>query len=77
MRDPVDTAALEQAAQQEIERGLTACQVAVARDNEMLFTRSFGSAAADTRFWIASDIPLNAVASSSRSSPLRRRMTVS
>ena len=54
MRDPVDTAALEQAAQQEIERGLTACQVAVARDNEMLFTRSFGSAAADTRFWIAS-----------------------
>ncbi len=54
MRDAVDTRGLEQAAEQEISKGLTACQVAVARDNEVLWTGSFGSASADTRFWIAS-----------------------
>jgi len=54
MRDEMDTAALEQAARQEIEGGLAACQVAVARENEVLWTRSFGSATADTRFWVAS-----------------------
>ncbi len=54
MRDNVDTAALERAAEQEIRNGLTACQVAVARDNEVLWTHSVGSATADTRFWVAS-----------------------
>ncbi|MBW2230765.1 MAG: beta-lactamase family protein [Deltaproteobacteria bacterium] len=54
MRDDVDPAALEQAAEREISKGLIACQVAVARDNEVLWTRSFGSASADTRFWVAS-----------------------
>ena len=53
MRDDVDTGALERAAEQEIRNGLTACQVAVARGNEILWTRSFGSANADTRFWVA------------------------
>ena len=54
MGDGVDTRALEQAAEEEIKSGLTACQVAVARDNEILWTRSFGSATGDTRFWVAS-----------------------
>jgi len=54
MQNEVDTTELETAAAQEIEGGLTACQVAVARDNEVLWTGSFGSAGADTRFWIAS-----------------------
>ena len=54
MHEDVDTAALEQAARREIEGGLLACQVAVARDNEVLWTGSFGSANADTRFWVAS-----------------------
>ena len=54
MRDGIDTTELEQAAEQEIRKGLTACQVAVARGNQILWTGSFGSATADTRFWIAS-----------------------
>lgn len=54
MGDAVDTTSLEQAAEREIRKGLGACQVAVARDNEILWTGSFGSATADTRFWIAS-----------------------
>ena len=54
MRDDVDTAALERAAEQEVRNGLTACQVAAARDNEVFWTRSVGSATADTRFWVAS-----------------------
>lgn len=49
MRDAVDARGLEQAAQREISKGLTACQVAVARDNEILWTASFGSAAAETK----------------------------
>jgi CubicO group peptidase (beta-lactamase class C family) len=47
-------APLERAAEAEIRGRLTACQVAVARGNELLWTRSFGSASADTRFWVAS-----------------------
>jgi CubicO group peptidase (beta-lactamase class C family) len=54
VKDEFDTAALEQAAEREIREGLLACQVAVARDGELLWTRSFGSATPDTRFWIAS-----------------------
>lgn len=54
MRDDLDFSALERAAEQEIAEGLAACQLAVARDNEVLFTRSFGCATTDTRFWVAS-----------------------
>ncbi len=54
MRDEFDTHELEQAAEQEIKEGLTACQIAVAHQGEILWTRSFGGASADTRFWIAS-----------------------
>jgi CubicO group peptidase (beta-lactamase class C family) len=54
MQNGVDTSALEQAANQEIRDGLTACQLAVARDSAVVWTGSFGSATADTRFWIAS-----------------------
>ena len=54
MHDSIDTSELEQAALGEIEAGLTACQYAVARDGEVLCTRSLGSATADTRFWVAS-----------------------
>ena len=46
--------ALEQAAQREIEAGLTACQLAVARDGEIVWSRSFGTADEETRFWVAS-----------------------
>ena len=54
MANHLDTTALEEAAVREISKGLTACQVAVARDGEVLWTDSFGSVTADTRFWIAS-----------------------
>jgi len=54
MSDPVDTRALEQAAEREIAEGLVACQIAVGRAGEVVWTRSFGSAAPETRFWIAS-----------------------
>ncbi len=50
----VDIRPIERAAQHEIEHGLSACQVAVARDNEILWTGSFGNARPDTRFWVAS-----------------------
>jgi CubicO group peptidase (beta-lactamase class C family) len=54
MTNDVDTAALERAAEQEMRDGLSACQIAVGRDNEVLWTRSLGSATDDTRFWVAS-----------------------
>ena len=54
MADSLDIALLERAAEQEISNGLTACQLAVARDNKVVWTGCFGSATADTRFWIAS-----------------------
>jgi CubicO group peptidase (beta-lactamase class C family) len=54
VRGDIDTTSLEQAAQQEIDTGLIACQVAVARDNQVVWTHSFGSATPETRFWVAS-----------------------
>ncbi len=54
MPDVVDIAALERAAEQEIRDGLTACQVAVALEGEVVWTRTFGKANAATRFWVAS-----------------------
>jgi CubicO group peptidase (beta-lactamase class C family) len=50
----LDVASLERAAEREIEQGLAACQLAVAREGELLFARSFGAATSQTRFWIAS-----------------------
>ena len=52
--DPQALQALEALAEQEIAEGLDACQIAVARDRAVLWTRSFGSARESTRFWIAS-----------------------
>ena len=54
MRNQLDTTALEAAAKHEIEGGLTACQVAVAKDNELVWMGSFGTASDATRFWVAS-----------------------
>lgn len=54
MGDDIDTGALEQAAQREIENGLAACQIAVGLDGKTVWTRSFGGASDSTRFWIAS-----------------------
>jgi CubicO group peptidase (beta-lactamase class C family) len=54
MKTDIDITKLQQAAEQEIRDGLAACQVAVARDGEVLWTGSFGSAKPETRFWVAS-----------------------
>ena len=54
MKDDIDITALEETARQEIEAGLSACQIAVGLDNAVLWTGSFGTASADTRFWVAS-----------------------
>ncbi len=54
MNAGLDTRPLERAAARHIEEGLSACQVAVARDGEVAWTRSFGSASETTRFWVAS-----------------------
>lgn len=54
MAQPLDFSSLEEAAQKEISDGLMACQIAVGRDNEIVWSRSFGSARPTTRFWIAS-----------------------
>lgn len=54
MSHEIDTTALRVAAEQQIEASLTSCQVAVARDNEIAWTGSFGRAHASTRFWVAS-----------------------
>ena len=54
MTPNLDMAPLKTAAEAAIADGLTACQVAVARDGQILWTESFGSAEPNTRFWIAS-----------------------
>ena len=54
MHEKLDTSHLMQTAEEEIVKGLLACQVAVAREGEILWTQSFGKADADTRFWVAS-----------------------
>jgi CubicO group peptidase (beta-lactamase class C family) len=50
----LDTSALEAAAHREVEAGLAGCQIAVARDNELVWTQGFGNATPATRFWVAS-----------------------
>jgi CubicO group peptidase (beta-lactamase class C family) len=52
--DALDVRALEAAAEEEVEAGLLACQLAVARDGEIVWNGSFGGANDETRFWIAS-----------------------
>ena len=54
MHQESDFSALERAGEQEMEKGLTACQIAVAHDGKVVWTRSFGSVSPSTRFWIAS-----------------------
>lgn len=54
MSEALDFSPLEQAARNEIANGLTACQIAVGYENEIVWSCSLGSAAPDTRFWIAS-----------------------
>jgi CubicO group peptidase (beta-lactamase class C family) len=50
----IDVSALQATAQQEVDGGLAACQVAVARSGEVVWTASFGAADDDTRFGVAS-----------------------
>jgi CubicO group peptidase (beta-lactamase class C family) len=50
----INTAELERAAAREIDGSLSSCQVAVARDSEVLWTATFGSASTSTRYWVAS-----------------------
>jgi CubicO group peptidase (beta-lactamase class C family) len=49
-----DTGPLRAAAQREIDDGLTACQLAVAYDGDVVWTESFGTADDATRFMVAS-----------------------
>jgi CubicO group peptidase (beta-lactamase class C family) len=50
----IDVGPLRDAAQREIDEGLVACQLAVARDGAVVWTDSFGSADDSTRFLVAS-----------------------
>lgn len=50
----VATDALESAARREIDKGLTACQLAVAHEGELIYSATFGAASRETRFWVAS-----------------------
>lgn len=50
----LDVSPLDAAAREEIESGLVACQVAVARKGEVVWKATYGAARPDTRFWIAS-----------------------
>jgi CubicO group peptidase (beta-lactamase class C family) len=50
----LDFSALRSLAQAEIDAGLVACQIAVALDQKIVYTESFGGAKPDTRFAVAS-----------------------
>ncbi|MCZ6784103.1 MAG: serine hydrolase, partial [Proteobacteria bacterium] len=54
MANEIDVTPLREAAEQEIAKGLTACQLAVGRGGEIVWTGSFGTARPETRFAIAS-----------------------
>ncbi len=54
MRGEIDVSRLRDGARREIEEGLRACQLAVGRDGEIVWTESFGSADPETRFGVAS-----------------------
>lgn len=50
----LDLSALEDAAAEEVAAGLGACQLALGRGGDVVWSRAFGAATPDTRFWIAS-----------------------
>ena len=50
----IDTAPLREAAESEVADGLTACQLAVGQEGEIVWTESFGTADPETRFAVAS-----------------------
>ncbi len=54
MTRDIDVSALRAAAEREITGGLAACQVALARDGEVVYFESFGAADDGTRFGVAS-----------------------
>ena len=54
MAKDIDVSALREAAAQEIDSGLAACQLAVGRHGQLLWTESFGAADPETRFGVAS-----------------------
>ena len=54
MAQELDFTRLREAAEQEIAGALTACQLAVGREGEIVWTESFGSADPETRFCVAS-----------------------
>jgi CubicO group peptidase (beta-lactamase class C family) len=54
MMSGIDVSSLREAARNEIENGLTACQLAVARDGDVVAFESFGTADDETRFGVAS-----------------------
>ena len=54
MGTPLDTRAVRDAAQRLVDDGLPACQVAVARHGEVVWTETFGDATDATRFRVAS-----------------------
>ncbi len=54
MANEIDVTPLREAAAEEIANGLTACQLAVGREGEIVWTESFGTADPETRFGVAS-----------------------
>lgn len=54
MTENLKIAALEAAGELALGQGVSACQLAVARNNRIVWTRSFGNADPDARFWVAS-----------------------
>ncbi len=54
MGTEIDVAPLRDATRREIAEGLTACQLAVAREGEIVWTQSFGAIDDETRFCVAS-----------------------
>jgi CubicO group peptidase (beta-lactamase class C family) len=54
MSSSIDCSALHEAGQRLVDDGLPACQLAVARDRELVMFETFGDATDDTRFRVAS-----------------------
>ena len=54
MSTAIDLSALREAGQRLVDDGLPACQIAVARDRELVMFETFGDAADSTRFRVAS-----------------------
>ena len=54
MTELPDLSRLTEAAEEEISRGLLACQWALARNGELIGTQTLGPVQPETRFWIAS-----------------------